>query len=231
MSGRKTKGLIITSFILVISLLAGYFVVNSTIEKKLFKQEINKLKKKDIVKYRFNDKVKTSGSYGVVEKKMKNYLDDCSLNYRNIMNIEKDKKFLSILSADNYIKDKPNFDNSLKYLNKLKDKYDTNTKELLKCSDKKNIKSNIVSANINGYYESIYKKEMLDNKLLSKIKDSIDESKESREKVGSKLDNTIKVIKLLKDNKNKWTMNKKAILFKDNKLYLEYDKLVNNIVK
>ncbi|MBR3049057.1 MAG: hypothetical protein IKG58_00655 [Bacilli bacterium] len=231
MSKNKKVIIILFSLIFLCLILAGFFLVNSVVEGGAFRSEMKNLELLDVVKDRFNTRIKSTKDYAIVEKRIKDYLDDCSITYSSIINILNSKKLNKMLSVDNYKKDGPNFKNSLKYIEKLENKYDKLNKKFSESNKEDNILDNIEKEKLDDYYISIYKDNMIDGKLKKNLDKSINNSKTSRQKVKNKISNIKEVITILKNNKDKWNIKKNKISFDDYKLYEKYNELVKKIKK
>ena len=231
MSKNKKVTVILFGLIFLCLILTGYFMINSVVKVGSFKSEMKNLEKLDVVKDRFNTRIKSSNDYAIVEKKIKDYLDKCSVNYSDMINILNDKKVSKILSIKNYKKDGPEFNKSLKYLDNIENKYNKLDKRFTNCNKESKINKNIDIINLDDYYISLYKKNMIDGKLKKNLDKSIDDSKSSREEVKNKISNIKEVLTILKNNKSKWNIKKNKISFDDYKLYEKYNELVKKINK
>lgn len=231
MNKNKKVTVILVSIIFLSVVLAGLFIINIIVEGGSFKSEIKKIEKLDVTKDRFNTRIKSSRDYAVVEKSIKDYLDDCSVTYNDIMSILNSKKLNKILSSSNYKKDGPEFKESLEYIEKLEKKYERLNNKFNNCNKDNNIIKNIEESKLSSYYVSLYEKNMLYGKLRSNLDKSITNSKDSREEVKTTLSTIKEVIITLKNNKDKWEIKKNKISFNDYKLYEKYNELVKKIKK
>ncbi|MBQ2639763.1 MAG: hypothetical protein IJF92_03270 [Bacilli bacterium] len=226
MNKNKKMMVILISLIFTIFLLTGYFIVSSVVELKTFNGEINKLEKFDITK---DNKmvIKTHGNYKKVEKSIKSYLYNCSKDYKSITNITNNKEFKKVLSAENYKKDGPEFNNSIQLINKLEKEYENNSKKLSACHSNKKLKDNI--KNINKKDLSLYNEAMYNSDIITNLDKSLKKANKSKEHTKQVLDNTLEVINLLKSNKDKWEIKKNKIVFNDYKVYEKYNELIKRV--
>ena len=87
MDKRKKILLIVSIIVLNIFMICSiYFIVRATMENKL-RNEVNNLAKLDITKDRYNTKIKTIGKYAVVEKAIKEYLDEDAVSLQKVLAI------------------------------------------------------------------------------------------------------------------------------------------------
>lgn len=231
MSKNKKVIVILFGLIFLCLILTGYFMINSVVKVGSFKSEIKNLEKLDVVKNRFNTRIKSTNDYAIVEKKIKDYLDKCSVNYSDMISILNDKKVNKMLSVNNYKKDGPEFNKSLKYLDNIEKKYNKLNKKFTNCNKESKINKNIDIINLDDYYVSLYKKNMINGKLKKNLDKSIEDSKSTREEVKNKISNIKEVLTILKNNKSKWNIKNNKISFDDYKLYEKYNELVKKINK
>ena len=102
MSNKKKFFIIFLFIILDAFLLVGYLVIRDKTNLSSLKKEVKELEKLDITKDRFDRRIKTSGDYALVEKTIKNYLDDYSNDVQDVKESMNDTKLTKILSYDNY---------------------------------------------------------------------------------------------------------------------------------
>ena len=96
---NKKKFFIIFLFILFDAfLLVGYLVIRDKTNLTNLKKEVNVINKLDITKDNYNRRIKTSGDYALVEKTIKNYLNDYSKGVQEVKNTMSDTKLTKILS-------------------------------------------------------------------------------------------------------------------------------------
>ena len=228
MSKNKKITVVLISLIFTILLLTGYFIVSSVVELETFNNEIKKLENFDITKDK-KKKIKTTGSYSKVERSIKKYIYNCSDKYNSINSLLNDKKLKNVLTADNYKKDGPEFKNSIKTINSLKEEYNKKSKQLNNCHNSKKLKANIKSNSLNKKDLSIYNEAMYNSNIMVNLDESLKKANKSKARVINVLDKTLEVINVLKSNKGKWEIKKNKIVFNDYKLYEEYNELVKNI--
>ena len=228
MSKNKKITVVLISLIFTILLLTGYFIVSSVVELETFNNEIKKLENFDITKDK-KKKIKTTGSYSKVERSIKKYIYNCSDKYNSINSLLNDKKLKNVLTADNYKKDGPEFKNSIKTINSLKEEYNKKSKQLNNCHNNKKLKANIKSNSLNKKDLSIYNEAMYNSNIMVNLDESLKKANKSKARVINVLDKTLEVINVLKSNKGKWEIKKNKIVFNDYKLYEEYNELVKNI--
>lgn len=230
----KKKIIIIIS--IVVALLVGlitYFIINDLNQEKILKDELTQIS--NIVNFENLDKealdkklntIITKGDYAKVEGAYKAYLKDMINNIYQMVNILNDDKITSVLSSKNYLEDGKNFTNTKKYINNT-------IKVLSECKEKyyNYLDTDVAMSYINNkgldeYYIDFYKTEIVkdidDEKADKTIENSIND-------VISLLENSNKVIDFLIENKDNWEVQEDNILFTNDTLIEQYNKLINNL--
>lgn len=168
------------------------------------------------------NKLVTENDYRKVEASYKDYLKD-NVELLN----EIDEFFINdetdeILSIDNIKLDGKDFKvskatlkDSTKDLTKLKEKYDNSFKE-------EHVLSYIKDKKLKDRYNSFYKKEVIDNLTKTKIEKEVSKGLENKLKEYSKID---KILNFLIDHKDNYIVKDGNIVFDEENLLLEYNKL------
>ena len=143
MNNKKKFFIIFILILLDAFLLVGYLVIRDKTNLNDLKKEINEVNKLDVTKDSYNRRIKTSGDYALVEKTIKNYLNDYSKGVQEVKSTMKDSKLTKILSYDNYTSDGFEFVESFKYLNTEKEEFNKEIDLLIEKSNKKYIEKYI----------------------------------------------------------------------------------------
>ena len=202
MSSKKKFFLVFLFVLLDMFLLIGFLVIRDATMLNDLKKEINTLSKLEITKDRYNTKVKTKGNYGVVEKSIKNYLDDYAVSLQEVLDALNDEKLTKVLSYDNYKEDGPEFTKSLEYLNNKKETFNKKIDSLLDKSDEKTIKKYINDEIDDPYFRDLYVELMLTVERKDTFKETKDLLEESKTRINNVLDTSIDVLNFLKSNKD-----------------------------
>lgn len=229
MKNKKKFILLFLFVILIIVVIVGYLVVNHFVQENTLKAEINQLAKLDVTKDRYNRKIKTTGNYAVVEDKIKSYLDEYAVSLQNILSLLKDEKLLSLLSADNYKSDGPEFSKSIAYVESAKKNFNDDINKLIDYCSEKNITEYISDQHLNKYYVNLYKELMLDNDISKDLDSSKSLLEESKVKMNNLFDISLEVFKFLKANQDKWKIDNDQILFETDELVNQYNNLIQKI--
>lgn len=227
---NKKKFFIIFLFILLDSfLLVGYLVIRDKTNLINLEKEIKEINKLDITKDKFDRRVKTSGDYALVEKTIKNYLNDYSKGVQEVKNTMNDTKLTKVLSFDNYSTDGFEFVESFKYLSNTKEEFNKEIDLLIKKSDTKYIKKYINKKIKDNYYNDLCNDLMITKERTKSFEETKKTLEEIKAKVNKVIDTSTEVLKLLKDNKDNCVLEDGQIKFKSKGVFDKYNELTNKI--
>lgn len=220
-NSKSKKIIAIIAIVVVVILIAivgvGSFV-NENVQKQIISKEIDKINNTSEV----DKEIKSKGKYADVEKVLKDYV----LEYQSVANEIKDQyqneKFTSILSADNYKNDGPEFTESRKLISDAK------------------AKGEEVKTKLNEMVTDEYKeKRATDNGLSGKYKDLFVDSiqfEKELEEVNSTIDNVNNylakiedVFNFLNENKDKWEVKNTRVEFNQISLVTKYNSLITSV--
>ena len=173
--------------------------------------------------------IKTKGDYAVVEKTIKEYLNNYSINIKEAMNIMQDKKMAEILTVDNYKNDGPEFTNSKEYISKTKTDFNEKMNLLMNMTSEEKMMQEIENKNLDSNFVELYRELMLGDKMEEDLKQMVKSLEEASTTINNILDTQEKVIDLLINNKGKWEVQGKQIQFSTQKLVNEYNDLIRDL--
>ena len=228
--GNKKKFFIIFLFILLDAfLLVGYLVIRDKTNLTDLKKEVKEINKLDITKDNYNRRIKTSGDYALVEKTIKNYLNDYSKGVQEVKSTMNDSKLTKILSFDNYTSDGFEFVESYKYLNSEKEEFNKEIDSLIEKSNKKSIEKYIDKKIKDKYYNNLCTELMITEERLKSFEETKKTLEEIKTKVNKVIDTSTEVLNLLKDNKDDCVLEDGQIKFKSKAVFDKYNELINKI--
>ena len=174
----------------------------------------------------------TSGEFGVVEQKIKEYYDEY-LDLRNqFMDKVNDEKLEDILQTENYNTDGPEFTESVNYLNTSKEEFNNISENLLDLLSKENIVSRIENESIGDYYKDLYKGYFLEgDRLASSFEETYQDIKDVQSLMNNLYDNEIKILNFLTENAEHWEVLDDKLTFNDDALSEEYNNMKENLYK
>lgn len=230
MEKENSKLILIVSvavgLIVIIGSIFAYILVRDLKQEDILRNEITSLSKKDFTKDRYNTSLKTKDDYAVIEDTIKAYFDEYATNLQKLSNIAKDKKMTTILSADNYQKDGPEFVTTRKYLTSTKSNFNQIVDKLKKMTTEEEIMKNIEGKGLDQYYIDLYKDLMLGETTKKDFKLSQKNLEKLSKSINGILDTEQEVIDLLINEKGKWNIKDDKIVFDNTDTLTKYNELI-----
>ena len=227
----KKKALIILGIIILIVVgLLAYVVIDDMQQESKLKEElvaINDLASAETIdmdKINENlDRIVTKGDYAVLEKAYKQYLRDSFDNSLEIASLLNDERIVTILTAENYIEDGPEFTETKAYIAETKQSLEDCKNKYYEFFTDEKAMSYVNDKNLDTYYIDFYKNEIAfdleeageDKTVETAINDII-----------AILDGSEKVIDFLITNSNNWQIVDSNIVFNSDELSQQYDELI-----
>lgn len=208
-------------------------VFNELGEEKKLKAEMEEitelLEKQDISEDEINKKldvIVTDGDYGKVEKASKEYLKDfCNIIF-TVTNAYNNEEITNALSAENYKNDGPNFVKTKKNLDDLISVLRQSLDEYEEIISDKKIMEYIDKYKLDDYYVDLYKDEIIGDmsevRKNNDMSDAINLSIEYAESIKN-------ILSFLQKNKGKWEVEGSQILFANQALVDEYNKMLDDL--
>lgn len=229
---KRRKFFFIFCFIIIDAILVvDFLVIRDATSLSKLDNEMSIIYKKDITNDRYNTKLKSNGGYAVVEKTIKDYLDYYAVNIQKLSQMLDDPKLAEMLSYDNYSKDGPNFNESLKYLEDNKKSFNKIVDELLENMNEDNISKRILEKTNDSYYISLYKDIMFSDEMSDELDNINDLLNNVKTDANDIYDTCITVLNYLKVYQGEWTLEDGEIKFKTQDMYDYYTGLVNKVKK
>lgn len=226
---KKKMIVIVAILALIIVGVIGYFATLDLKQGVILRKEVDTIGKSDITKDEIDMTIKTKGDYAVVEKTIKEYLNNYSINIKEAMNIMQDKKMAEILTVDNYKNDGPEFTNSKEYISKAKTDFNEKMNLLISMTSEEKMMQEIENKNLDSNFVELYRELMLGDKMEEDLKQMVKSLEEASTTINNILDTQEKVIDLLINNKGKWEVEGNQIQFSTQKLVNEYNSLISSL--
>lgn len=226
---KKKMIVIVAILALIIVGVIGYFATLDLKQGVILRKEVDTIGKSDITKDEIDMTIKTKGDYAVVEKTIKEYLNNYSINIKEAMNIMQDEKMAEILTADNYKNDGPEFTNSKEYISKAKTDFNEKINLLINMTSEERMMQEIENKNLDSNFVELYRELMLGDEMEEDLKQMVNSLEEASTTINNILDTQEKVIDLLINNKGKWEVQGNQIQFSTQKLVNEYNNLIGNL--
>lgn len=230
---KKINKIILTILLILVILVIAIGIVygGRIINKVKLDRELGNLADKE-TSSESNITLVTSGEFGVVEQKIKEYYDEY-LDLRNrFMDKVNDEKLEEILQTENYNTDGPEFTESVNYLSTSKEEFNNIAENLLDLLSKENIVSRIENESIGDYYKDLYKGYFLEgDRLADTFQESYQDIKDVQSLMNNLYDNEIKILNFLTENKENWEVLDDKLTFNDSELSEEYNNMKENLYK
>lgn len=219
------------AFVALVVILLTVLIVKDLNQEEKLRQELNEIDSLinfsnfdyDTVNERLGKTI-SNGDYLVVEKAAKKYLKDTIDIILEIADIMEDETLTSILTAQNYLEDGPNFINSKIYIKNTKEQLENYKTKVLKQFDNETVLSYIENKNLDSYYVDFYKS--LSFSSEAEINNNKQDMEESIDSIINMLNVYDEIINFLITNKNDWVVEDGYIIFENEQLSEEYSNLL-----
>lgn len=239
---KSKKKIIITivAVVVIVLLLIAAFIGYHYSQLKILTEEVNKLSTTEYINADGTVKedasvdmeIKTKGSYAIVEKTLKDYMNETIEVVKESSDVEKAISDLSGISSIEQISyDAPDFtetkqkisdarQKTLEYFNKLKEK-----------SNKDNLLNAIDDKNVGNYYKELYKRLAIDEKSSQNLDSALSELESQEEIIEGVFDYFSNIINFLSDNQDSWVIENGQVLFYNQAKLNEYNTIVMQMPK
>lgn len=230
LKNKKTLiGIIIAIILIVVlAIVIGIMTVtNNAKQLVLLTQEAEKLNNLDIETDEIDMDIKTKGSYAVVEKTMKEYLNDTKVTCTELVDLCTNGDLDKILSAENIKEDGPEFVATKEKLNTFKTKINEYIDKCNTLINEDNINNAINDKRVSEKYKELYRSLMLDEESKNSLNETKQSLNTSAEQINKSLDKMSRILEFLSDNKDSWELVNDKIQFKNISKLTEYYKVIN----
>ena len=234
---KSKKKIIITivAIVVIVLLLIAAFIGYHYSQLKILTEEVNKLSTTEYINADGTVKedasvdmeIKTKGSYAIVEKTLKDYMNETIEVVKESSDVEKAISDLSgISSIDQIAYDAPDFtetkqkisdarQKTLEYFNKLKEK-----------SNKDNLLNAIDDKNVGDYYKELYKRLAIDEESSQNLDSALSELESQEGIIEGVFDYFSNIINFLSENQDAWVIEDGQVLFYNQAKLNEYNTIV-----
>ncbi len=203
----------------IIFLLFAVLVGIEVVEQQKLDKIVSELNNQDEI----DMTIKMKGSYGIIEKMIKN-------DYKRIYDLadkiltEYDNPIIEkCLSVDTYRNDGPDFLNTRKELNELKENRKKITDQMLESVSDKEANKRVKEYKLDEFDAELYLK------YVGQLKIYVDEAIDEDKKLDDVLDSIIAVLDFLGENKDGWKVEEELIVFNNQDLLDKYNWLLDKI--
>lgn len=220
--------IVITVIVIMLSTgITGY----KFMQEMILVSEINKLvtEKDFIVDTVDVDDIKTRGEYAKIERAIKTYFNDFSIQIQKTIKIIGDEKIRKIVSIENYKQDGPEFTQTLSYIDAITKQIDEASEKILRFLEKEEMLKYLDKCEVDEKYKELLETGMMDEETESDLELSQADFQYAIDILKSNLQVSNEIIEFLKQNKNKWTIEDDIIVFDSQKLLDQYDALESKL--
>lgn len=215
---KNTKIIVIIAIVVaVVAVVIGgiAFFANDYAQRAKIGEEMEKINTSGTV----DTEIKTNGKYADVEKALKDYIVEYQNAAKEVADQYQNEKFTTILSADNYKNDGPEFVESKKLINDVKTKGEEVKAKLAEMVTDEYKEKRATDCGLTGKYKELFKESI-------KLEDELTEVNETIDNVNNYLDTIDSIFDLLKENESKWQVKSDKIEFTDLSTMTKYNSLV-----
>ena len=235
---KSKKKVIITVVVIVILILlvvGGFVFYHGNQIGKLI-AEVNKLAEIEMInedgtlkEEPIDMQIKTNGSYAVVEKTFKNYMNEIVTDTQELVNTLDQEKIMNLVSIDNMKEDGPDFTKSKEEITTMKNAISSYVTKMETLANEENLLSKIDDKDVGEYYKELYRQLAIDEESGANLKDAIDELKTNEEVAVQALNDLESIFNFLSDNKDEWQIEEEQIVFTTQGAYEEYSNLMKSL--
>ena len=227
---NRTKIILLVIFIVIdIFLIYSFIRVREAVNINQLNNEFYDLLEVNFTSGDYDNKVNTSGKYGVVEKAMIDYFKDYSDKTKEILKVVNDKEFTNLLSVENYNSEDKEFKEDINYIIKTKEDLDNKFNELYNFSSEESITKYIDGVSDDKKVRKLFKDYMLSIDANNYFDDCNTLLKKKQEEIDTILDTSRDVFYFLVVNNGKWLIKDDQIQFANNSLKQQYDDYIAKI--
>lgn len=190
---------------------------------------VQELSEKDLTKDEIDMTIYTKGDYAVVEKTIKEYLNEYSKHSKSAIETMNDDKFSDVLTTSNYVKDGKEFVETKKYIEETRKSLNADFDYLIEFSTTEAIMKKIDERNLDSYYVDLYRTYMFDKEVATDLKNTKEELEQSKEKMMNIFDIYEKAINLLADNPTAWYIEDGQLYITNNVLLTRYNAYISSL--
>lgn len=236
---KKSKKKVIITVVLIVVLIllvAGGFIFYHGNQTGKLIAEVNKLAEIQmtnsdgtLVEEPIDMEIKTTGSYAIVEKTLKDYMNEMVVATKDLANSLDEEKIMNLVSIDNMKEDGPDFTNSKAELTTMRQAINDYIAKMEDYANEDNLLSQIDNKDVGDYYKELYKQLAVDEESSEGMKTSIEELKSAQEEAKTALDDLESIFNFLSDNKDEWQIEDGQIVFTTQSAYDEYTSLMTSL--
>lgn len=206
--------------VLAVAILVGIgAVISDVAQKQILSEEIEKINQTSQV----DTEIKTSGKYAEVEKVLKDYVIEYQSIAKEMQAQYQNEKFTTILSADNYKNDGPDFVESKKLITDTRAKGEEVKTRLAEMASNEYKQKRADDNGLTGKYKDLFVDSIQFEQEIKQVDSTIDS-------VNNYLSKIEDVFNYLTENKNSWKVNGGKVEFNEMSQVTKYNIKFNKFI-
>lgn len=235
---KSKKKIVITiiAIVVIVFLAAGGFIFYHGNQVAKLIAEVNKISSVQIIDSSGNlieepidMEIKTTGSYAIVEKTLKDYMNEIIIGTQELATNFDENKIMNLVSIDNIKQDGPDFINTKEEITKMKESAERYVNKMEELANEENLLSKIDDKNVGEYYKELYRQLAIDEESGASMRAAVEELKVAQEEAKTALGDLESIFNFLSDNKNEWQIQDEQIMFTTQSAYDEYTNLMASL--
>ena len=233
---KKKVVITIVLIIVIILLVAGGFIFYHGNQTGKLIAEVNKMSEVQmmnedgsLVENPIDMEIKTTGSYAVVEKTFKDYMNEIITDTQELANTLDEDKIMNLVSIENLKEDGPDFTKSKEEIATMKESISSYVTNMENVANEESLLARIEDKDVGEYYKELYRQLATDEESGASLKVAIEELKTNEEELVQGLDDLNSILNFLSENKNEWQIEENQIVFTTQSAYEEYSELMKTL--
>lgn len=233
---KKKVVIPIVLIIVIILLVAGGFIFYHGNQTGKLIAEVNKMSEVQmmnedgsLVENPIDMEIKTTGSYAVVEKTFKDYMNEIITDTQELANTLDEDKIMNLVSIENLKEDGPDFTKSKEEIATMKESISSYVTNMENVANEESLLARIEDKDVGEYYKELYRQLATDKESGASLKVAIEELKTNEEELVQGLDDLNSILNFLSENKNEWQIEENQIVFTTQSAYEEYSELMKTL--
>ena len=233
---KKKVVITIVLIIVIILLVAGGFIFYHGNQTGKLIAEVNKMSEVQmmnedgsLVENPIDMEIKTTGSYAVVEKTFKDYMNEIITDTQELANTLDEDKIMNLVSIENLKEDGPDFTKSKEEIATMKETVSNYVTNMENVANEESLLARIEDKDVGEYYKELYRQLATDKESGASLKVAIEELKTNEEELVQGLDDLNSILNFLSENKNEWQIEENQIVFTTQSAYEEYSELMKTL--
>ncbi len=233
---KKKVVITIVLIIVIILLVAGGFIFYHGNQTGKLIAEVNKMSEVQmmnedgsLVENPIDMEIKTTGSYAVVEKTFKDYMNEIITDTQELANTLDEDKIMNLVSIENLKEDGPDFTKSKEEIATMKESISSYVTNMENVANEESLLARIEDKDVGEYYKELYRQLATDKESGASLKVAIEELKTNEEELVQGLDDLNSILNFLSENKNEWQIEENQIVFTTQSAYEEYSELMKTL--